>query len=243
VALGNGNVPARVAIDRAGQILEDAKDDRSARATLLTTRATLFAIQRRFDEARHDLAAGRSIHAELGAMLDWAGTASNGGIVHLVAGSPETAQELVEGALDVLGEMGETGYTSTLQALRSEALYRQERYEESHEATVVSERTAAPDDIDSQTRWRSVRAKLLARQGKTSEAEKMIQESIRFVEGTDMVDLYADSLLDLAKVLDLSGRGNERASCLEEALRVYEARENLVGADRARGLLAEAQSP
>jgi tetratricopeptide (TPR) repeat protein len=243
VTLPHNDLPARVAIDRANEILESAADDRTVQATLLTCRANLFAMQGRFDEARRDFAAGRDLLQELGAMLDWAGTASNGGTINLLAGAPDAAEDLLRGALEVLHGMGETGYTSTLQAQLAQALYVQERYDEAQEATELSERAAARDDLDSQVRWRCVRAKLLARQGKTSAAETMAREATKLVEHTDMADLYADALSDLAEVYGMAERSEEETACLQEALRVYEARENLVGADRARSLLDAAQRP
>ena len=174
-------------------------------------------------------------------MLDWAGTASNGGTIHLLAGDPEAAEDLLREALEALHEMGETGYTSTLQAQLAQALYAQERYDDAYEATELSERAAARDDIDSQVRWRCVRAKLLARQGKSSAAETMAREATKLIEDTDLVDLHANALSDLAEIYSMSGRIEEQATCLKDALRLYEARENLVGADRARSLLDAAQ--
>ena len=241
LAFGHLNFPARLAIERTSEILENAKDDRNVQGTVLTSRAILFAIQRRFDEARRDLAAGRDLHQELGSMLDWGGTASNGAIVHLLAGDPTSAEDVLREALEALQEMGETGYTSTLHAQLAVALYAQERYEEAYEATELSERAAARDDFDSQVRWRCVRAKLLARQGEISVAETMAREAIQSIEDTDLVDLYADALSDLAAIYGMSGRIEEQMTCLRDALRVYEARENVVGADRARSLLGAAQ--
>ena len=69
----------------------------------------------------------------------------------------------------------------------------------------------------------------------------MALEAKKRVEATDFVDLYADTLSALAEVYDLSGRSEDRTTSLKEALRVYEARENLVGADRTRSLLDAAQ--
>ena len=241
VALPHGNLPARVAIDRANEILENAADDRTVRATVLACRAHLFALQRRFDEARRDLATGRDLHQELGAMLDWSGTASAGATINLLAGDPVAAEDLLRMALEALHEMGETGYTSTLQGMLGQALYAQERYDDAYEATERSERAAARDDIDSQVRWRCVRAKLLARQGESSAAETMAREAKKRVKDTDMVDLYGDALTDLAEVYGMAGRSEEQTACLNDALSVYEARENLAGADRARSLLDAAQ--
>jgi hypothetical protein len=67
----------------------------------------------------------------------------------------------------------------------------------------------------------------------------MAREAVELVEATDLVDLQAEAFMARAEVLDMSGRSGERATCLEEALRVYEARENLVGAEQARALIAQ----
>ena len=80
-------------------------------------------------------------------MLDWGGTAGNGATVHLLAGDPKAAEDLIREALEALQEMGETGYTSTLEAQLAEALYIQGRYDEAYEATKLSERAAARDDL------------------------------------------------------------------------------------------------
>ena len=44
--------------------------------------------------------------------------------------------------------------------------------------------------------------------------------------------------MDLAEILQLAGRGDEARAAVDEALRLYEAKENLVDATRARARLA-----
>ena len=64
-----------------------------------------------------------------------------------------------------LERMGETNYISTTAALLSEVLYRQERPRRCRGAHQISEELAAQDDVTSQFRWRTVRAKVLAARG------------------------------------------------------------------------------
>ena len=67
--------------------------------------------------------------------------------------------------------MGETNYISTTAALLSEVLYRQGDLDGAEEHTRISEELAAQDDVTSQFRWRTVRAKVLAARGDTPDAE------------------------------------------------------------------------
>ena len=52
--------------------------------------------------------------------------------------------------------------------------------------------------------------------------------------------MRADALVDLAEVLRLVGRKDELKGVLEDALRLYEQKGNVVSAARARDVLANA---
>jgi hypothetical protein len=52
--------------------------------------------------------------------------------------------------------------------------------------------------------------------------------------------MRADALVDLAEVLRLVGRKDEPKDVLEDALRLYERKGNVVSAARARDVLAKA---
>ena len=233
VALPQGNLPVPVAIDRASEILQNAAEDRSVQATVLTCRASLFASQRRFDEARRDLAAGRDIHRELGAMLDWCGTASNGATIHLLAGDPEAAEDLLREALEALDEMGETGYTSTLQAQLAQALYAQERYDEALRGDGAQRagrrtrrhRCAGPLEV------RPGEAAGETRKNVGSGGDGSSRRRTRRGHGSRR-SLRRRTERPSPRSTTRRGGAEERTTALKEALRVYEARENLVGADR-----------
>ena len=90
---------------------------------------------------------------------------------------------------------------------------------------------------------RGTRAKVLAQRGAFADAEQCAQEAVQFVEDTDALDLHGTALLDLAEVLLAAGRYEEGAARAEEALRLFEEKENEVSADRARALMGVAQPP
>ena len=84
---------------------------------------------------------------------------------------PPAAEAELRRDYEALAAMGERNYISTTAAFLAEALYRQGRDEEALRMTEESEEIAAADDVATQYLWRSVRAKLVARQGRFDEAE------------------------------------------------------------------------
>jgi hypothetical protein len=86
--------------------------------------------------------------------------------------------------------------------------------------------------------WRQLRAKTLALRGQGEDAEELAREAVALAEPTDAIDMRADALVDLAEVLRLVGRTDDRKALLEGAVRLYEQKGNAVSAGRARSVLA-----
>ena len=163
-------------------------------------------------------------------------------IVETLAGDAAAAEDEIRAAYEVLErwEMGEKGLLSTQAARLAQSLYAQQRYEEAEHQTRISEQAGASDDMMTQVLWRQVRAKALARRGEDGAAEDLAREAVALVEPTDALDMRADALVDLAEVLRLVGRKEEPKGVLEDALRLYERKGNVVSAARARDVLANA---
>lgn len=116
----------------------------------------------------------------------------------------------------------------------AEVLYRKRRFEEANSFTETAEKMAASDDVDPQTRWRATRAKLLARQGKFEEAQRIVQEAAGIPEGTEDLNLRGDVHVALAEVLARSGSREQAESATETAVQLYEEKGNVVLAGKAR---------
>jgi hypothetical protein len=86
--------------------------------------------------------------------------------------------------------------------------------------------------------WRRVRATALARLGRLAEAERLGREAVEIAAATDYTDLHADALAGLGEVLRLADRLPESAAALEHAITLFEAKRNLVAAQRACAFLA-----
>jgi hypothetical protein len=80
---------------------------------------------------------------------------------------------------------------------------------------------------------------VLVERGDFDEAELLARAAVDFAAKTDFLDARGDTLLDLAEVLRRAGRSAETPPLVEEALRLYERKQHLVGIERARRLLAE----
>jgi tetratricopeptide (TPR) repeat protein len=197
-----------------------------------------------FDAARELIERVRAMTEDLGLArgLPFILRAEHAWIVETLAGDAAAAEGEIRAAYEVLErwKMGEKGLLSTQAARLAQSLYVQQRYEEAEYQTRISEQAGASDDMMTQVLWRQVRAKALARRGEDGAAEDLAREAVVLAEPTDALDMRADALVDLAEVLRLVGRKDERKGVLEDALRLYEQKGNVVSAARARDVLAKA---
>ncbi len=121
----------------------------------------------------------------------------------------------------------------------AEALYRQERFEESGNYAKFSAEVAAPEDLATQVLWRGVSAKLLARQGNLEDAERVAREAVELIRRADDPIDQAYALMDLGEVLRMAGKHDEAALAAAQALRLYEQKGDVVSAAVARNLVDE----
>jgi ATP/maltotriose-dependent transcriptional regulator MalT len=160
-----------------------------------------------------------------------------GNVERLAADSTAAEQAQREGyaALEALGE---SGFRSTIAGLLAQTIYDQGRYEEAGRLAEICKELAASDDLASQVLWRGVRAKVLARRGEMTHAEQLAREGKEMIEKTEYVTVRADALLDLAEVLHLAGKADKAVGAAEGALALFEAKGNVVKAERTRALVA-----
>jgi Flp pilus assembly protein TadD len=84
-----------------------------------------------------------------------------------------------------------------------------------------------------------VQAKILARRGSLTEAVELGREAVSISARTDEPNNRADVLMSLGEILQLASRPDEAAEAIAEALSLYEQKENVAPAERARALLEE----
>jgi class 3 adenylate cyclase/tetratricopeptide (TPR) repeat protein len=223
-----GPLPADEGLRRCDELLEQSEGDRGVEGSVMATRATLSAMLGDFDGARTFVHQALDIFAELGRGLYLGMTqAQECGLIERWAGDIQAAERMHRKGIELLEESGERSFLSTALAMLAETVYLQGRYEEAEALSHRSEDLGDRDDVATQAFWRSIRAKVLARQGDVEAAEILGHEAVRIVDGSDFFirgDIYAD----LAETLRLVGRASDALPPARTALRLYEAKRNVV---------------
>jgi predicted ATPase len=227
------------ALERVEEIRAGAGPNERLEVTLLRTDAQLQAMRGRFETARDLLTAAKALADELGLKIILAaGVAQQAGYIELLSGDAAAAERVLRPACETLEQMGDWGHYATLAPRLADALFMQGGAdEEALRLTEVAERSATPGVADEDVGWRRVRAKLLARKGDREEAERFARQATALAAMTDLLDDRAQTLADLAEVLRLGGRPEESTAALEEALRLYEQKGNVVATARLRAVL------
>ena len=232
-----GPTPVPEAIRRCEEIRQLLRGNLRAQSEILPALGGLYAMTGRFGSARELLAESDAILEELGFTIhsapEWAA------FIALLAGDPAAAEGRLRAGYERLAAMGETQFLSTTAALLARVMYEQGRFEEAYAFTETSAEAAALEDVVTQIGWRAVRARILVGQGHLDEGEKLAREAVTLAEGTDLPSDRGDALLDLAEVLRASARLEEAEAAGRRALSLFERKGNLVGAEKARSLLAE----
>ena len=238
-ALTNGPTPVGDAIQTCLDLLGDA--DLNGQAQVLPFFGALEAMRGAFDRARDCLRRARAIQSDLGQPLAAEMSCSEPEAeTELATGNPVGALEVLERSAAVLRGYGEHAYLTTRAAQLADVLYRLGRFDEALRQVEVAAAGSSADDVATEWRWRTVAARLAAREESFDRADELGLVALRILEGTDNLNARAECLLGRAEVLSLSGRPPESAAAIREALGLFELKENVVGAERARALLSEA---
>jgi len=234
-----GATPASAGAARAEELLGELRGDRLAGAAATRGLAGFRALQGRFDEARSLLIEARAVIEDLGLRWLLPGISFFLGPLEVLAGDYEAAERALRPGIEVLDAAGETGRQSSLVGLLADVLARQERFEE---ALVASDRAKALSpgiDAASQIFWRVARARSLVGLGRAAEAESLARAAVELGAASTFFHQHADAAVCLAEVLRALERPAEAAAVLAEAVVLYERKESIPGAARARVLLAE----
>ena len=205
--------------------------------------AVLEAMRGSFDRARSLLAEADATATELGHTLLGAEGGIAGWEVETLAGDSAAAEAHARRSYEQLAQLGDTGVSSLASGLLAESLYALDRLDEAKEWTETAERLSKSDDVSSELTWRRVRAKILASSGDGAEAEGHALTAVELGEQTDMVNWLARAIADLAEVRALRGDRDKAATDLDRAIALYDAKGNVVEADKAREKLAELRTP
>jgi tetratricopeptide (TPR) repeat protein len=237
VATANGPTPIPEAIGRLETFLRwvEAHGDRGLERILVARLGLLYAEAGDFAQGRKLQEQQRQIVENLGLermfpYLDW-----NAGSLEFLADDLERAELLMRRAYDGLLGQGDKGHLSTLGIDLAEVLIEHGRYDEAAALIRESEKQGASDDAVTQMIVRSLRARLLARQGDFEHAEPLAREAVELARTSGAPDFFGHRLMDLGHVLlSRSDRLEQAKLTFERALNEYEKRGSPVFVEGAR---------
>jgi class 3 adenylate cyclase/tetratricopeptide (TPR) repeat protein len=234
-----GPTPVPEAIAQCEQLIAAGLSDRQVECSVMCTLAQLRAMNGELQAARVLYQRGRAMLRDLGHHVNAAATGLDLARVEFLGGDLGVAERELRADYEMLANMGETYYLSSMAALLSRVLRDQGKDDEALALSVTAEQASAEDDLESQSMWRAVRAPIVARAGDTTQAEGLARDAVAFARRTEATGLQADALLELACVLRIARQPEARREALGEAIALYSAKGNIVSAARASRAAAE----
>jgi class 3 adenylate cyclase/tetratricopeptide (TPR) repeat protein len=230
-AVWAGPMPADEGIRRCQSVIDQARGDKKAVASAMFSQGFLEACLGRFDDAHVLFAQARNLLEDVALPVWIAGPLTQCiGWAELLAGNAPAAESKLREGCDTLAAIGEVTLLSTVAAMLAEAIYAQERYDETDRFIQLSEESAGPEDVYTHALWRTVRAKVIARRGEVAKALELGQEAIDLAESSDSLHLQWYVLMGYAEVLGAADRTSEAVATLRHARRLAEQKGNLVAA-------------
>jgi hypothetical protein len=234
-ALDCGPTPAGEAIERCQVLLAEA--GKRWESGMLGPLGHLEAMQGQFPVARELIGRGRAIAEEFRLTFPLPWLAWWSGKIELLADDLLAAERELRLSYAMYEHMGEKDMLSTVAADLAGVLAWKGHTSESLRLTEESRVLAGREDVWSHTLWRSVRATVLAQQGRTAEAERLARTAVESAAQTDFLDLHAGVLLTLTEVLRSVGTDPPVRALLEDAALLYQQKGNLVSLARVETLL------
>jgi ATP/maltotriose-dependent transcriptional regulator MalT len=236
-----GPTPAQEAIERCEDMLRQVAGDRHSEAAILGMLGGLHALVGSFEIAREYIGQALAVFEDLRLDVNFAHACVDAWRVEMLADELDAAERYLRLASDRLEAVGEKYLLSTVSGLLGQTLYAAGRFDEVETLARLSRELATDDDIDTQTLWRCLQGKVLAREGSAEEGEALVREAIEMLAATDAVLFQSDALVDLAEVQRIAGSGDVHAT-LTEARALAEAKEGPVVVANIDRLLASAGS-
>lgn len=233
-----GPMPVAALAERAAEIRCAAAGNRKLEIAARVASAYADAARGRFDVARAQIHDAQALAEELSLTTVLAASVLRAaGEVELLAGEPAAAERQLRPACEALENAADWGHFGSVATLLAEALCRQGQTEEATRLVELTALRSFPEDIEAQVGWRRVKARLAASCGKIEDAERLAREATALAARTDYLDLHAQTASDLAQVLRLAGKPAEHAIALDQAIRLFEQKGNLVQAVETREAL------
>jgi tetratricopeptide (TPR) repeat protein len=235
-SLLHGPTPAEEALARMDVLRSETHPSPQVEVDFMSVRGHLEAMRGRFDIGRDCISRATELVEELGLDYALAALAERRGDLELLAGDAAAAEGWLRSACESLERRGAWGHLATVAPVLADAVLQQGRDDEALQLAELAERNCAPEDAEAGPKWRFMRARVLARLGDLSEAERLAREATSQAVLADYLDVRARAYSALGEVLDLAGKATEAATSYERAIWLFEEKGNVVAAAKLRGL-------
>jgi len=232
-----GPTPVPDAIVHLERLLDGVEDDRRTSGLLRCLLAQLQAMNGDIEAARLTYRAARAALEDLGRNVLAASVSLNSWRVEMLARDPAAAERELRRDYAALEEMGERYLLSTVSGALAMTLILQGRLDEAEPFAEQSEELTTDDDVESQALWRGARARLAARRGDVTEAQRQALAAVAAVGASTSPWIRAGTMLDAADTMGRAGRPEQARAWLAEA-REASAAKGAVATERiAAGML------
>ena len=230
-AITFGPTPAPEALRALKSLRPEVAGGRSAWVT--PSELILLAMQGRIEEARRIVTEAVADAEALGNLVLAARYRMDAGQAEHIAGDLEAAERELRLGRDLFLRVGQKAVLETLSAHLAMVLCDLGRFEEAPPFVDESRELASSGDATAQMAWRTAQARVIAHRNDGAEAERLATDAVAIARQTDYLSGLGDALVALAEVVRLSGRPEDEATALREAIDLYERKGNMMSAARA----------
>jgi class 3 adenylate cyclase/tetratricopeptide (TPR) repeat protein len=240
VALARGAAPTSYALARGPELLELARGDRLTEASVESALGVVHALRGEFEHGRALVHRAILVHEELGHLMGVEVHQHGLGYIEALARNWPAHESAWRHVHQASVAIGRRDWIVESAVELGESLYRAGRVHEAERFAAIAAEQGVPHPHgpDTQAPLLRLQAKLRAHDGAHEEADRLVREALAASFEVDSPWLQADTLMDLAEVLELAGRPDEAREAVKRALQLYEQKEHLVGVERARAALA-----
>jgi class 3 adenylate cyclase len=230
-------IPIDVALARVRDL---AREDQGplARAHERFVTGRLLAMKGEAEQARELTHGARQVFADAGLLVSAAVLAMSEAELELEAGEWQQAERLLHDGLDVLEEMGEQLYYSTLAAQLALVHLNQSRFADAREWLERTRATTGADDLVNFILIGFVEGALLAHENRLADAETAGRRAVELADGIDFCWARPLAHSYFAETLALAGKHADAVGHANTALEIATAKGNIMLAERLRERLA-----
>jgi predicted ATPase len=232
VTLLFGPRPVPEAYDRCSELLGEVAGRPELEAMVTACLAWLEASRGRAEEARRFAALAEKALEEHGPVFGYVMFSLV--FAHILLEDRAAAEGMLRTGHETLRSMGRGGHYAAGALLRARFSYDNGQYDDAERFVEEAARHSRANDVWNRSQDLGTRAKLLARAGDPSGAQRLAREAVAFAGSGDFVISQVYALEDLAEVLRLAGRYDEAIDAMDDVVELHERRENVTGAAAAR---------